>query len=348
MPFCTDVFVVGGGPAGLAAAIAARRRGLDVLLADAGKPPQDKACGEGLMPDGIAAARALDIDLEPLRSYPFRGIRFCGRGARVAADFPNGHGFGIRRTVLHRALVEHAERVGVRLFWGRRVEGIGAGGVRLSGETVRTRFIVGADGGRSRVRAWANLEASGRTQRRYGFRRHFAVAPWTPYMELYWSKRAQLYITPVAHDEVCVALISRDPHLRLREAMKLFPEVEARLRGKAGNDSEQGGVTATRRLKTVTRGNVALVGDASGSVDAITGQGLSLSFQQSAALADALAAGDLARYQAAHPRLMLRPRLMSGLMLALDGRGWLQNLALRGMDLWPRSFAALVEFHVGA
>lgn len=343
----TDVFVVGGGPAGLAAAIAARRRGLEVVLADAAIPPQDKACGEGLMPDGVAAARALDIDLDPLRSYPFRGIRFCGQTGHVAADFPNGTGFGIRRTVLHRALVEHAERAGVRMMWGRRVEGIGDGGVRLSGETVRARFVVGADGSRSRVRAWANLEG-GAADRRFGFRRHFAVAPWTPYMELYWSKQAQLYITPVAHDEVCVALISRDSHLRLREAMKRFPEVEERLRGAAGNDSEQGAVTASRRLKRVTRGNVALVGDASGSVDAITGQGLSLSFRQSAVLAEAMAADDLERYERAHPRLMRRPRVMAGLMLTLDGRGWLQNLALRGMDLWPRSFAALLDFHVGA
>ncbi len=347
MSFRTDVFVVGGGPAGLAAAIAARRRGLQVALADAGSPPQDKACGEGLMPDGVAAARALDIDLSAVRSYPFRGIRFCGRTVRVAADFPNGPGFGIRRTVLHGALVEHAERAGVRMMWGQRVEGIGEGEVRLSGETVRARFIVGADGGRSRVRAWSNLEA-GAAGRRYGFRRHFAVAPWTPYMELHWSKRAQLYMTPVAHDEVCVALISRDPRLRLREAMKLFPQMEDRLRGAAGSDSEQGAVTASRRLHRVTRGNVALVGDASGSVDAITGQGLSLSFQQGAVLADAMAAGDLSRYERAHPRLMRRPRLMAGLMLTLDGRGWLQNLALRGMDLWPRSFAALLEFHVGA
>jgi flavin-dependent dehydrogenase len=54
----TDVFVIGGGPAGLAAAIAARRRGFDVIVADRSEPPIDKACGEGIMPDGVAAARA--------------------------------------------------------------------------------------------------------------------------------------------------------------------------------------------------------------------------------------------------------------------------------------------------
>src|SRR5204862_8051575 len=55
LPRSTDVFVIGGGPAGLAAAIAARRRGFDVTLADGAVPPIDKACGEGIMPDGIVA-----------------------------------------------------------------------------------------------------------------------------------------------------------------------------------------------------------------------------------------------------------------------------------------------------
>ncbi len=63
LPRTTDVFVIGGGPAGLAAAIAARRLGFDVTLADCSVPPVDKACGEGIMPDGLAAARALGLDL---------------------------------------------------------------------------------------------------------------------------------------------------------------------------------------------------------------------------------------------------------------------------------------------
>jgi flavin-dependent dehydrogenase len=55
----TDVFVLGGGPAGLAAAIAVRQAGLGVTLADAEHPPIDKACGEGLMPEAITTLSAL-------------------------------------------------------------------------------------------------------------------------------------------------------------------------------------------------------------------------------------------------------------------------------------------------
>jgi flavin-dependent dehydrogenase len=300
------------------------------------------------MPDGIAAAQSLGIDLESVESRPFRGIRFYAAGKSVAGEFPEGAGLGIRRTVLHRTLAEHAAKVGVHTIWGRRIESMGEGVVEMAGHSVRARFIVGADGGGSRVRAWSGLDRARRDTRRFGFRRHFAIAPWTRYMEVHWSKHAQLYVTPVSDGEVCAALVSRDPHLRIESAIHLFPQAAARLRGAAVNGAEQGAVSASRRLHAVARGCVALVGDASGSVDAITGQGICLAMQQSAALADAMAAGDLALYQTAHDRLMRRPRFMAALMLALDGREWMQRCLLEAMSLRPQWFDALLAFHVGA
>ncbi|HEX4537070.1 MAG TPA: FAD-binding protein, partial [Candidatus Acidoferrum sp.] len=57
----TDVFVIGGGPAGLAAAIAARERGFDVTVADGVEPPIDKACGEGLLPNAVEIVERLGV-----------------------------------------------------------------------------------------------------------------------------------------------------------------------------------------------------------------------------------------------------------------------------------------------
>ncbi len=107
----------------------------------------------------------------------------------------------------------------------------------------------------------------------------YRVAPWTDRMELHWGRQGEIYVTPVSKDQVCVALISRDPKLRLREALQRFPELQARLAGAEASSVEKGALTATCKLKRVSRGNVALIGDASGTVDAITGEGLVPGFQ---------------------------------------------------------------------
>ena len=98
----TDIFIIGGGPSGLATAIAARQRGFDVVVADGARPPIDKACGEGLMPDAREALEKLGIVVPPEDSHPFRGIRFVSGNLSVDASFPTGAGIGVRRTALHR------------------------------------------------------------------------------------------------------------------------------------------------------------------------------------------------------------------------------------------------------
>lgn len=340
----TDVFVIGGGPVGLAAAIAARRKGFSVTLVDALHPPIDKACGEGIMPDGLAAAARLGIQLPAGDSFSFRGIRFHGEGVAVAADFPHGPGRGVRRTTLHRALVEQAGRCGVDLRWGCSVHGL---------EGIEARWIVGADGTSSQVRRWAGLdafrrEASKPGTTRYGFRRHFQIAPWTDHVEIHWGNGCQIYVTPVAPDEVGVALLSHDPKLRVMDALAQFPALASRLDGAPETSTERGALTGSRQLIRVTNNNVALIGDASGSVDAISGEGLCLGFRQALALADAMERRNLSRYESAHRRLSLRPRFMAHFMLTMDRWPRLRGRALPALAAHPDLFGGLLAMHVGA
>jgi flavin-dependent dehydrogenase len=97
----------------------------------------------------------------------------------------------------------------------------------------------------------------------------------------------------------------------------------------------------------VTRGRIALVGDASGSVDAVTGEGLALAFRQASALAAALATGDISTYDAAHREIGRMPRLMARLLLLMDGRDGLRRRALRTLAAHPRTFSRLLAVHAG-
>ena len=353
----TDVFVVGGGPAGLATAIAARQKGFRVVVADGAAPSIDKPCGEGMMPETLAALRQLGVEFQPGEGQPFRGICFVQDGARVCADFPQGPGIGLRRPLLQQRLVAKAEECGVQLLWNTSVSCVGEGRLELSHGQLRARWIVGADGPGSRVRRWSGLEAAKRHQRRYASRRHYRIAPWSSYVEVHWGRYAQAYVTPVGRQEVCVVITvtaervehsNRAEHASFDAALDELPRLKQRLARAELSSRERGAVTAMHVLRKVQRGNVALVGDASGGVDAITGEGLRLAFLQAQALANAMAAGNLEPYQQAHRKIAQRPLLMGDLLLWLSRNPRIRSRAIQAMAGKPELFARLLATHVGS
>lgn len=344
----TDVFIAGGGPAGLATGIAIRQRGLRVVLADPARPPIDKACGEGLMPNTVASLKTLGVKLRPGDAIPFRGIRFINEESAAEGKFIDSYGLGIRRTSLHKALVETAVEAGVQTLWGERVTGIADGEACLGSRQVRCRWIIAADGQNSQVRKWVGLDRGQPQGTRYGFRQHFRTAPWTDFVEVHWGRSCQIVVTPVRPDELCLVATSRSPRIRLEEAFLEFPEIARRLNGEPAITRDLGTVTALRVLRTVYRGCLALVGDASGSVDSLTGEGLGLAFRQAEALAGAIARGNLSPYQAAHRRINRMSEIISRLLLALENRPRLRRRAIVALAKEPRLFECLLAAHTGA
>ncbi|MBB6142326.1 flavin-dependent dehydrogenase [Silvibacterium bohemicum] len=342
-----DVLVVGGGPAGLTTAIALRSRGANVLLADSQTPPIDKACGEGIMPDARRDLAHLGVELPSFHGSEFRGIRFCDRRSSASADFPSGNGLGVRRTVLHRVLVDCAAAAGVRLAWKTNVSVKPGQPLRINGEEVKYKYLVGADGQSSRVRSWAGLDDATLFTRRFGFRIHYRVAPWSPYVEVHWAAAGQAYVTPVADDEISISVMTRNTDARSQELIESIPELRHRLGGAKVITRERGAILTTRRLKSVARGNVALVGDASGSSDAITGEGLAVSFRQAQLLGDALAAENLSLYRKKHSSIMQLPQAMARTMLLMDRWPLLRERALHVLACDPGLFQSMLSIHIG-
>jgi flavin-dependent dehydrogenase len=342
-----DALIVGGGPAGLASAIALRQKGLDVLVADALRPPIDKACGEGLMPDARKNLAELGIELTAQDGAAFDGIAFLSERHHAEAQFPHGTGIGIRRLHLHSLLVERSKELGVRLAWGTRVKVAGKQPLLLDGEACVYRYVIGADGQSSRVRQSTGLGEGKILSRRFGTRCHYRIKPWTRMVEVHWGDLGQAYVTPVGPDEICVAVVARDPAIRMEGVLRGLPSLRLRLEGADRLSTVRGALTTTRKLRRVTAGNVALTGDASGSADAVTGEGLALSFRQALLLANAVAADNLAIYQAGHPAILRMPHLMSRVMLGMDAWRGLREGALALLSAQPQLFNYLLAVHLG-
>ena len=133
------------------------------------------------------------------------------------------------------------------------------------------------------------------------------------------------------------------PIFDLNTALREFPELERRLQGAWPCSAERGAVTVSRKLRRVFHGRTVLVGDASGSVDAITGEGLSLSFHQAVALAEALVPGQPCVLREGTRASFAGVRRSSpGCCCLLDRSAPLRRNVFRMMALDPQIFPKLL------
>ncbi|MDQ3476404.1 MAG: NAD(P)/FAD-dependent oxidoreductase [Actinomycetota bacterium] len=289
-----DVLVVGGGPVGLAAAIEGRLAGLSVLVIEPRAGSVDKACGEGLMPGTVSALRNLGVGIQ---GAPFRGVRYVAPNGRTTAThhFSAGTGMGVRRTALHAALAQRAADVGVVRQSGR-VVGLRPTGAPArvvvaldDGSAVEGGWVLGCDGLHSVVRRETGL-ARGSDGRRFGIRRHAALAPWSDVVEVHWSALGEAYVTPISATEVGIAVLG-PRGWSFDEALGSFPALARRLADVAWTTSARGAGPLQQKVSSPVRGRVLLVGDAAGYVDALTGEGLRIGLACAQAAVRCVAAG---------------------------------------------------------
>jgi len=202
--------------------------------------------------------------------------------------------------VLHAALAERARQLGAVVVPGR------AGAVEQHGSSVwcagiRGRWLLACDGLHSTVRRQVDLSVHRPVPgRRFGVRRHFRVAPWTDLVEVHWGRSVEAYVTPVADDVVGVALLG-PAHHDYDRTLQTFAALCRHLGDAEALGPARGAGPLYQQSRQRTAGRVRLVGDASGYVDALTGEGVRVGLAQAHA-AVATLDDDVRRSNAAYEK----------------------------------------------
>ncbi len=292
-----DVVVVGGGPAGLAAAIVAADLGASVLVLEQRPLPADKACGEGLLPPAVRALDRLGVlgEIAPDACRPFAGIRFVQPDdASAVLPLPSG-GLGVRRTALVEAMARRARRLGAVIADRTPVGGVertAAGAViHTAHGDVHARLVVAADGLHSPLRRAAGLNVTPSARRRFAIRQHFAVRPWTDCVEVHVDDLGEAVMTPVGEAAVNVNVVWEAATMEpptFDTLGRRFPALHARLAEATLLSTLRGAGPMERLATRRTAERMLLIGDAGGFIDSIAADGLSMAFNAALVLREML------------------------------------------------------------
>lgn len=361
-----DCAIIGAGPAGGAAALFLSRTGRSVALIDRAVFPRRKACGEGILPGGVAILRELGVYEEAASlGRALKGICYTTRDGRVArARFPKGEGLALPREELDHLLVRRAAvKRGVRVFENTEALGIErtAEGVtvRLAHGELKARRLIAADGAASPALRALGVPrlAAGPEAARYGLAARLRGVGVGEFVEVFLFDGGELYLTPLPGEgRASAALLLERRALadgfQGREAAfwklaRAHPALKARFKRAELEASVIGLGPLASASSLCEEGPWLAAGDAAGSVDPLVGDGIGLALRSGrlaaeetiAALDGAGKPGDYTRRRL----LMLKPRLrMARLAQALSRRPALARVAVGLLRKVPALFARML------
>lgn len=335
-----DLLIAGSGPVGLVAAIHAAQAGLEVVVIDPRIGSVDKACGEGLMPQAIDHLQQIKVDPP---GKDFLGIRYISGSKTATAKFTGKPGRGVRRTILSEHLRQRASELSI-VFMEGRVTDIEQDSDWVKAAGIKSRYLIGADGLHSTVRTSLNLDLQPKKKvgQRYGLRQHFAIEPWSEYVEVYWLPAAELYVTPVDDMTVGIAILGSD-NLNFWEILGQVPDLERRLRAAEPASKLRGAGPLRQNVKARTSGRTMLVGDAAGYVDALTGEGMRVGFEEGRAAIQSIIADSPRTYEASWNQITRSYRILAGGLLWASSNRVIRPLITPAASTLPFVFRRIVN-----
>ena len=307
-----DVLVVGAGPAGSSLAATLAAAGRSVTLLEAVRHPRPKACAEYASPRIVEELDRLGPSAAAWRAdaLAVRGMRVIRGDDAVDVRYADARGprpaWGLDRTRFDALLAADAAARGARVLERtpfERVERDGDGwrvtvGHDGAARAIRTRWLIGADGARSRVAHRLGVERAVRAPRRLGLVAHYEADPeLDDHGEMHVGPRHYVGLAPLAGGRLNVGMAlpgdGRGPaEARFAEAIEALPAVAARLDGRRRLTPIRGASPIGHRVARAAGPGWMLVGDAAGFVDPFTGEGIYRALRSARAAAEALAGGD--------------------------------------------------------
>lgn len=305
-----DLLVVGGGPAGSAAAIRAAAAGLSTLLCDKAAFPRDKTCGDGLTAGALRLLERLGLDPAAVASFTPVGevVLRSPSGRVVELALPRDGVFAAvaPRAALDTALLGLAGRWGARLRKGASLEALEVGPerveARLSDATVvRARYLVAADGVYSTVRKLIAPLATTYLGEWHAFRQYFSGVADGRLWVIFEPDLLPGYawVFPLGGGRANVGFgvprrpgVSVQPMAGLWRDLLLRPSMQQVLGETAEPEAPHRAwpIPADLGRAPLATGRVLFAGDAAGATDPMTGEGIAQALQTGILAAEAVAA----------------------------------------------------------
>ncbi|MCA1847000.1 MAG: geranylgeranyl reductase family protein, partial [Actinobacteria bacterium] len=304
-----DLLVVGGGPAGAAAAIRGAAAGLSVVVCDKATFPRDKTCGDGLTASALRLLERLGLDPAAVPGWePVAGVALRSPSGRVVElPLPADGCFAAvaPRAALDAALLDVAVRRGVEVRQGAALESLrpAAEAVEavVGGEAIAARYVVAADGMYSTVRRLTGGAAGGpHLGEWHAFRQYFRGVSDRRLWVLFEPDLLPGYawVFPVAGGRANVGFgLPRRPGVSARPMAAQWRELLQRpaLRSLLGAAEPEGHhrawpIPADIGRAPLSEGRVLFAGDAAGATDPMTGEGIAQALVTGVLTAEAVAA----------------------------------------------------------